>query len=70
MTKEEVLKAIRNHCGEIRTIAATLEYTLIALAQGHKPEASGEIDALKDMMDNLKEKADEVKGILGQWPKS
>lgn len=70
MTKEEVLAAIRNHAGEMRSIIAALEYEVLTLVQGFRLEIPGEIDALKGMMDSLETKASEVKDILDQWPSS
>ncbi len=67
MTKEEVLKAVTNHTGEIRGIVAAMAHGLTVLVQQYKPEVSGEIDAYKDMMDTLKDKADEIKDILDEW---
>ncbi len=68
MTKEEVLKAIRNHGGEIKTAVAALDYHVHALVHGFHGEVEGEIDGLKDTMDFVKTKADEIKAILGEWP--
>jgi len=68
MTKEEVLRAIRNHSSEIKTCVGTLDVTIASLVGGYKAEAEGEIDALKGMMDFVKDKADEIKSILDEWP--
>lgn len=70
MTKDEVLAKVRNHLSESRTIIAALEYGIIVLAKGYKPEIEGEISALKGMMDTLEVQAQEVKDILDQWPES
>ena len=68
MTKEEILKAIRNHEGEIKASMASLDYTIHSLVKGYRKEVPGEIDSLKSMMTFVKGRTDEIKQILGQWP--
>lgn len=68
MTKEEVLKDIRNHSSEIKTCVVALDLAVLSLVAGYRSEVDGEIDSLKGMMDYVKDKASEIKTILGQWP--
>lgn len=70
MTREEVLKAIRKYSAEMRAIVAALEYDVLSITQGYRLNGSDHIDSLKGMMDTLKDKADEVKAVLDQWPES
>lgn len=70
MTKDEVLAEIRNHSGEMRTIVAALEYEVLAVVSGYRPESPDQMESLKGMMDSLIGKADKVKDILDQWPVS
>lgn len=68
MTKDEIIKAVHNHAGEVKAMIAALEYHLHVLASGYRLEVEGEIDSLKGMMDTVKDKAGEIKSILGGWP--
>ena len=68
MTKEEILKAIRNHGGEIKTAVAVLDYHVYALTHGYRTLIDGEMNSLKDMMRFIETKANEIKDILDQWP--
>lgn len=68
MTKEEILKAIRNHTSEIKTCIVTLDYMIASTVGGYRTEFEGEIDSLKGMMDVVKSRADEIKSILNEWP--
>ena len=68
MTKQEVLKAIRNHGGEIKTAVAVLDYSIYAKSVGMIGEVPGEIDQLKDLMSFVGNKANEIKDILDNWP--
>ncbi len=68
MTKAEILKAIRNHGGEIKTAVAVLDYQIYAKSVGMLGEVPGDIDKLKDMMSFIETKANEIKDILDEWP--
>ncbi len=68
MTKIEVLKAIRVQVVEIKNCLVTLDSTVASLTNSYKVEAEGEIDSLKGMMDYVKDKADQIKAALDQWP--
>lgn len=68
MTKEEVLKAIRNHSSEVKHCMVAMDFAISSLVEGHRSEVDGEIGSLKGMMDHVKGKVDEIKGILEEWP--
>lgn len=68
MTKEEVMKALRNHGGEVRTSLAYVDCSILTLVLGLRSEHVGEIDGLKSLLDVVETKASEMKGILDEWP--
>lgn len=68
MTKEEVLRAVRNHSSEVKHCMVAMDFTISSLVGDYRVEASGEMDSLKGMMDHVKGKVDEIKGILDEWP--
>lgn len=68
MTKEEVLKAIRNHSSEVKHCIVAMDFAISSIVAGHRTEVNGEIDSLKGMMDRVKGKVDEIKGTLDEWP--
>ncbi len=68
MTKEEVLRAIRNHSSEVKHCIVALDFAISSLVGGYRSEVGGEIDSLKGMMDRAKGKVDEIKGVLDEWP--
>lgn len=68
MTREEVLKNIRNHSSEIKVCMATLDYMLVSIVAGYRQEGGEDIGGLKNMMDSVKGKIDGIKSALGEWP--
>ena len=68
MTKEEVLKAIRNHGGEIKVCMATMDYMIVSLVKGYRSEPQDGIESIQSLMDTVKDLASEVKTTLDQWP--
>ena len=68
MTREEILKAVRNHEGEIKVCMATMDYMVVSLVKDYRTLPDSGVDSIKSLMDTVKTKADEIKNILGQWP--
>lgn len=68
MTKEEILKDLRNHAGEIKVSLATVDLAVHSLVVGSRTEVPSEINSYKGLLDFAKGKLDEMKTILGQWP--
>ena len=67
MTKEEIYKTIRQHRGDITNTLLNLDFALISVIRGSCPQADVMIDALKESMNYVKDRADDVKSLLGEW---
>lgn len=68
MTKEEVLKAMRNHLGDIKHILIGIDSDVYTVAKGVCSEPENFIGILKSRLDDIKSLADTAKGILDEWP--
>ena len=68
MSKEEILKATRNHSGEIKTMLILLESSLSAAVSGNVVDDEDFIDSLKGAMGCGKDKFDELSTLLDGWP--
>ncbi len=70
MTKAEVLKVIRNHIGDIKTVLIGVDAQVASVAKGVYPEPGDFISELKTSLDAAKDQIDEVKDTLNEWPQS
>ncbi len=68
MTKEEILKLVRNHGGEIKVCMSTMDYMVVSLVKGYRTEPDDGIESIKSLMGTVKTLADGIKASLNEWP--
>lgn len=68
MTKEEILKALRNHSSEVKVSLATVDLAVHSLVVGSRVEVLNEINSYKGLLGFARDKIVEMKNLLDGWP--